>query len=476
MGSLSAACLLANKGKKITIIEQNYLPGGCTSSYWRKGFVFESGATTFVGLDKGQPLHYLTQKLGIQWQATPLALPMQIRLKDGSIINRYQPTELWIQEAKAEFGYPNQEAFWKLCYRISKFVWEVSLKQLLFPPTNFRDLVFCINHATLKQAWYARWTFVSMKQLLKLYNLYQNQRFVEFVNAQLLITAQNTCEHVNVLFGATALCYTNYSNYYIKGGMMGCVNPLLDFLYEHNAEVNLRERVIKVSRTGSAYRVITTKSEYFTKAVFCGIPLNNWLEICDFTPKSKQKSAMPARMLNSAFQVGIGFKSSKKFNSLHYQIHLEKPLPYIQALTLFVSLNHDTDTERCDVPGTRVMSVSTHWPTPDKAIPELDKSVMEKMVIDTLVKHQFFTYEDVVYSHSSTPDSWEKWTGRKWGFVGGYPQYMHIKPWQMPDARIDNQGAYLVGDSAYPGQGIPGVALSGIIAYHKYMRDQGLQP
>ncbi|MEL6556775.1 MAG: NAD(P)-binding protein [Bacteroidota bacterium] len=48
LGSLTAASLLCHKGLNVGIIEQNYLPGGCTSSYWRKGFVFESGATTLV--------------------------------------------------------------------------------------------------------------------------------------------------------------------------------------------------------------------------------------------------------------------------------------------------------------------------------------------------------------------------------------------------------------------------------------------
>ena len=41
MGALSAAVLLAKENLNVIIIEQNWQPGGCTSSYWRKGFVFE---------------------------------------------------------------------------------------------------------------------------------------------------------------------------------------------------------------------------------------------------------------------------------------------------------------------------------------------------------------------------------------------------------------------------------------------------
>ncbi|MBY0424569.1 MAG: NAD(P)-binding protein, partial [Cytophagales bacterium] len=77
MGSLTTASLLVNQKANILVLEQNYLPGGCTSSYWRKGFVFESGATTLVGLDEGMPLEYLTRKLGIQLPAVKLEIPMQ---------------------------------------------------------------------------------------------------------------------------------------------------------------------------------------------------------------------------------------------------------------------------------------------------------------------------------------------------------------------------------------------------------------
>jgi phytoene dehydrogenase-like protein len=48
---------------------------------------------------------------------------------------------------------------------------------------------------------------------------------------------------------------------------------------------------------------------------------------------------------------------------------------------------------------------------------------------------------------------------------------MKIKPWQMLDARLDHHKAYMVGDTVYPGQGIPGVTLSGIIAAEKLLRD-----
>ena len=37
----------------------------------------------------------------------------------------------------------------------------------------------------------------------------------------------------------------------------------------------------------------------------------------------------------------------------------------------------------------------------------------------------------------------------------------------MVDSRLDGKGAFICGDSVYPGQGIPGTCLSGIIAWNK---------
>lgn len=475
MGGLTTACLLAKNGQKVAVLEQNYLPGGCTSSYWRKGFVFESGATTLVGLDEHMPLKYLLDQLGVDLPAWELDLPMQVYLKDGTRINRYKPLNDWIAEAERVFGAKNQRPFWEFCYEVSQFVWETSLKQTSFPPSNFNDLLLAARRASLKQLRFAGYSLISMKQLLKKFGLLQNQRFVDFVNEQLLITAQNYLDEVNVLFGATALCYTNYSNFYVKGGLINLVNPLVGYLENQGSEVFLRTGVKSIRKEGKHYVVDSVKSgEFRCRYVVSGLPLNNTLELFEGeTKKRVMGKNMPSELLNSAFQMGIGFRKRRDFESIHHQIHLEAPLPQTGSHSIFVSLNHPDDPSRTDDPNHMVASVSTHVPNPQNTIMD-NKQLAEEAVISQLEALDFLKREDIVYSHSSTPQGWYKWTRRAFGFVGGYPQYMRIKPWQMMDVRLDGQGAYLCGDTTYPGQGIPGVTLSGIIAYEKLKRDHKL--
>ena len=131
---------------------------------------------------------------------------MQVLLKDGTLINRYESLEAWISEAERVFGVKGQRPFWESCFKVSEFVWSNSLKQRLFPPSNLKDVLNAVRNVSLQQFKNLPNAFLSVDQVLKKYGLDRDERFIEFVNEQLLITAQNHIAEVNfcALFGATA--------------------------------------------------------------------------------------------------------------------------------------------------------------------------------------------------------------------------------------------------------------------------------
>jgi C-3',4' desaturase CrtD len=470
MGALTTATLLAQQGTKVLVLEQNYLPGGCTSSYWRKGFVFEAGATTLIGLDKGMPLFELLKKTGIHLDKIQLEVPMQVTLKDGQTLTRFQDLNQWITEAESVFSKSGQRPFWETCYKITKSVWEISSTQTSFPPENFSDLVQMSKRVSWQQIKSLPYAFISTQDLIKKYGLDQNRSFCEFIDEQLIITAQNNRHEVNALFGATSLCYTNFGNYYLKGGLINLVTPFIDFIKAKGGELHFREKVTHVEYNNGFYYVQTNKNTYKAKNIVSGIPLNNTLDIYPAINSQHIRSKLlPATELNSAFQVGLAFRTEKPITCLHHQIHLEKPIKGLNSKSIFLSLSHPNDESRSDEPGITVGSVSTHLSLPQHSI--LDKNALREQILNILIENGFFQKEDLLYSHASDQLDWEKWTNRKWGFVGGYPQSISRKPWTMPGARLDGKRAYICGDSVYPGQGIPGVVLSGIIAYEKMKLD-----
>jgi phytoene dehydrogenase-like protein len=203
------------------------------------------------------------------------------------------------------------------------------------------------------------------------------------------------------------------------------------------------------------------------------IPVNNTLPLfqngaAHSLEKKYQRKILPTDQLNGAFSLGIAFRKHREFDCIHHQIHLPRPIPGLHSNSIFLSLSHPEDTTRC-APGECVASVSSHAGIhPDQP---LDKAAITGAILALLEEKDFLRRDHILLQHASTPGGWEKWTLRQGGFVGGYPQYMKIRPWNMIDARMDGKGAYLCGDSTYPGQGIPGACLSGIIAFEKLQQD-----
>lgn len=470
-GSLTVAALLAKRGLKVGVLEQAKYPGGCSSSFKRKGYWFETGATTLVGLDEYMPLRYLLDETGVEVPVLKLEPPMQVHLPNGETLTRFGNLEKWIAEAERVFGQHNQRPFWEHCYKISQQVWRTSLQQRSFPFSNLKDLMLSAARARPGQLQLLPAAFRTMEDMLRHYDLLQNKLFVDFVNEQLLITAQNKLNEVNELFGATALCYTLYSNYYVPGGLVNLVNPIVNYISKEGSEVLYGQKVQRVTKEKDCYTTITNKGSFRSRFVISGIPLNNTLQLFEDEKiqQKLQKYVMPSEMLNGAFTMGLVLKGQAAPEVLHHQVHVPEGLPLIGSKSIFISFSHPEDNMRAPA-GEVVASISTHVKHPEQTIIQ-DKAVIEAAIVEALIRQKLIRRESIVYEQTATPGAWIFWTQRAYGAVGGYPQYRHVKPWQMKDARLDHKGAYLCGDTVYPGQGIVGVCLSGIIAAGKLLQD-----
>jgi len=475
MAGLSAAALLARDGAAVTVYERNWMTGGCSSTYSRKGYRFETGATTLVGLDQGMPLAVLLHSLGIELEAERLELPMQVHM-DGAVINRYNHLEQWIQEAEMHFGPHNQAGFWQECMRVAEQVWAVSTRQLTFPPQNLTDLCGMARRVQVRQLALLPPVLNSMYALLRRHNLHNNRHFIRFIDEQLLITAQNTHKGVNGAFGCTALAYTLFGNYYLNGGMSTLVDKMADYIRVKGGQIILRHAVSELVPEHHGWRIIGenegSEAEHHD-AIVSAIPINNLVELLPKQhPKTHQLSrrCFTSDQLYSAFQLGVGYIPKTSLQSIHHQIHLTRPLPELGSRSIFVSLHPETDASRAPA-GRATASISTHWPNPGHLWVDSFEAIIES-ILKEVEQAGIIERSKIDYLHDSGPRSWEKWTGRKWGFVGGYPQQTNIPPWKMQGARSGFAGLYLCGDSTYPGQGIPGAVLSGMIAHNKLKGDR----
>jgi C-3',4' desaturase CrtD len=481
IGGLTAGAMVARHKKKVLVLEANYLPGGCCSSYPRKGYIFESGATTLMGFDAHQPLHTLQKALGFSIVKKEIDPSMTVWM-DGLKILKPKDFEAWLQIALDTFGHePGVEKFWRLAWKLSNIVWKISGTNLRFPPVSIKDLAYIALQNNPWDAFYLRYAFMTTETMLNKMGLSENKKLRRFLDEQLMITAQNTCAHTPFLFAAPAICYTNYSNYYLPGGMISLPKALQRELRWRGSELRLRRKVVSVCKDeNNIWTVSDHKGNvYQAKTVLSNIPVWNLNDITEGElAKWSQKEADRYPEYRGAFTMGIVTKDTYPDDmTLHHQIILpeNETLPHCGSTSIFVSFSDRGDTIRCPE-GERVLSISTHVEHPGKwlSIPDAydaQKAETELFILSKLEQYlPGFRAEHIVYQIASTPLSWEKWTGRKEGTVGGIPQDIRQPLFTMSGALTPEKSFYRCGDTVYPGQGVPGVALGGIIAAERIIK------
>lgn len=481
IGGLTAGAMVARHKKKVLVLEANYLPGGCCSSYPRKGYIFESGATTLMGFDTHQPLHTLQKALGFSIVKKEIDPSMTVWL-DGEKILKPKDFETWLQIALDTFGHePGVEKFWRLAWKLSNMVWKISGTNLRFPPVSIKDLAYIALQNNPWDAFYLRYAFMTTESMLKKMGLSENKKLRRFLDEQLMITAQNTCAHTPFLFAAPAICYTNYSNYYLPGGMISLPKALQRELRWRGSELRLRRKVVSVCKDKNNIWTVTDHkgNVYQAKTVLSNIPVWNLNDITEGElAKWSQKEADRYPEYRGAFTMGIVTKDTYPDDmTLHHQIILpeNETLPHCGSTSIFVSFSDRGDTIRCPE-GERVLSISTHVEHPKNwlSIPDAydaQKSETEHFILSKLEQYlPGFRAEHIVYQIASTPLSWERWTGRKEGTVGGIPQDIRQPLFTMSGALTPEKSFYRCGDTVYPGQGVPGVALGGIIAAERIIK------
>ncbi len=481
MGGITAATILAKKGYSVLLLEASHVAGGCSSSYYRKGFIFESGATTLIGFDENQPLRELEKLVDVNIPKQLITPPMVVHL-NGKKIVRWQDKKQWIQEVVHHFGEEvEQTEFWNLIFRISDVVWKAALNNKTFPPNRMVEWLDLLRN-DFRDIWILPHAFSSVKQTAIGIGI-SNPDFFSFMDEQLMITAQATTDETPFLFGAPALSYTNSKNYYVPGGLIEMVNTLINRFTEFGGNFRKKEAVQVIEKNDDEYRITTGKNNtYIAETVVSNLPVWNMADITQgriaeyFSEESKKFNKAWG-----AFTMGI-VTEDVYFNEmpLHHQIHFttKEKIQGLDSDSIFVSFSKKDDSLRAKK-GYRVINVSTHtfpepWFDPALDYNKTKKAVQQKIVEILEDKLPGFSQAEIKLLFSSTPVSWSQWVYRKKGRVGGIPQQMCRSLVDWTPSRTPFDGLFLCGDTVFPGQGIPGVTLSGInVSYRvdKYLKN-----
>lgn len=461
-GGLAAAALLLKQGRSVVVLEAGGLPGGCGQTFRRGPYRFDAGATTICGAEGDLPLARLAEALDVDFGLTRVDPGMSVWLA-GKRIERYTDRRAWIDEACSHFG-SAQRPLWNELFRVADLGWRIARQANRYPPRSARDLLHAASVVGTDGLKFVPSMLTSTARCVRRQLGSVPAGFARFVDDQLLITAQARASDVPLLVGAMGLTYTNYGNYSSPGGVGGLAETLVRKIRSLDGSVRYGNRVDGIEAVDGGFRLRTRRGDILARGVVSNLTIWNMGDIGRGAIGKYFRRQRSARLdAWGAFTAYLGVRDTfGDDRTLHHQILFDEPLPITGSRSAFVSLSPKDDGTRAPE-GRRAVTVSTHtdvapWWALDAAAYEDAKERVIEALLERISSSSELGRLVVESRLSGTPRTFVRYTNRSLGRVGGIPATFGALA-GMTGPITPFAGLFMVGDTVYPGQGIPAVVL-----------------
>ncbi len=475
IGGLTAGALLARRGYRVLILDQALVPGGCASTFKRKGFTFDVGATQVAGLEPGGIHHRIFTELEIDLpKATPCDPACAVYLPgETEPINVWRDPQRWQTERRRQF--PGTEPFWQLLATLFQASWAFQGRDPVLPPRNLWDLwqlIKAVRPGTLTTLPY---TFLTVGDALRGYGLGNNQRLRTFLDLQLKLYSQVDAESTSLLYAATALSVSQLPQglFHLQGSMQVLSDRLVDALKRDGGQLLMRHTVEKIhvkdgfvtgvviqnQQTGEIW---TEPAEY----VVANVTVQNLVQLLgENAPKGYKHRVEKLPLASGAFVVYLGVDESAIPSGCppHLQFFYDADGPIGENNSLFVSVSKPGDGRahpgQATIIASSFVDPTSWWRCEDY---QLMKQQYTEQAIARLKQFFHLTPENIRHQEAATPRTFARYTARDQGIVGGIGQRIPtFGPFGFAN-RTPIKHLWLVGDSTHPGEGTAGVSYSAL--------------
>ncbi len=260
LGGLTCGATLAKSGKKVLVLEQHELIGGCATCFKRKGMLIDAGLHEMdFGSEKTDMKHIIFKKLGLFEKITLVPLPSawSVKVLDSKLESqgtnsaniKTTPTNSKIQnfliphkttkEALIKY-FPHEKKgiesyFKKLNFQARlnyKFPFDMGFLEFFFAPLH---TLFFLSLSAIRQR----------KVGFMLDKLIKDSKLKKILNINMAYYHYNAWK---LNWNSHAIAQTNYyhQGVYIKGGSQSLSNALADIIKENGGEVRAKCDVKKI--------------------------------------------------------------------------------------------------------------------------------------------------------------------------------------------------------------------------------------
>jgi len=484
IGGLTAGALLAHRGYQVLVLDQAIAPGGCASTFKRKGFTFDVGATQVAGLEPGGIHYRIFSELGIELPAAIPCDPACAVYLPGETkpINVWRDPQKWKAERQQQF--PGSERFWQLVDGLFKASWAFQERNPVLPPRNAWDLwqlMKAVRPGTLTTLPY---TFLTVGDALRGHGLEDDWRLRTFLDLQLKLYSQVDAEETALLYAATALSVSQLPQglFHLQGSMQVLSDRLESALTRDSGKLLMHHKVerIRVENgkvTGVVIRNQKTGEVWTEPAdhVVANVTVQNLVQLLGKNApqgyKHRVEKLPPAA---GAFVVYLGVDESAIPLGCppHLQFMYDANGPIGENNSLFVSVSHPGDGR---APAGQATIIASSFVDPQAWWRGDDYEAMKQKYTEEAIAHlsQFFhlTPETILHQEAATPRTFTRFTARDRGIVGGIGQRVStFGPFGFAN-RTPIKHLWLVGDSTHPGEGTAGVSYSALTVFRQIQAD-----
>ncbi|MBW4418595.1 MAG: C-3',4' desaturase CrtD [Myxacorys californica WJT36-NPBG1] len=474
IGGLTAGALLAHRGYNVMMLDQAIVPGGCASTFKRKGFTFDVGATQVAGLEPGGIHHRIFSELNIALPDATFCDPACAVYLPGETqpINVWRDPERWKAERQRQF--PGSEPFWQLLADLFHRSWAFQMRDPVLPPRNIWDLwqlTKALRPATLLTVPH---TFSTVGDALQGYGLNHDRRLKTFLDLQLKLYSQVDANETALLYAATALGVSQHPHglFHLQGSMQVLSDRLVESLERDGGTLLMRHTVERIHTqdnrpTGVTVRNQKTGETWLEPAdqVIANVTVQDLVRLLgENAPQGYGRRVEKLPPASGAFVIYLGVERSAIPENCppHLQFLYDYDGPIGENNSLFVSVSHPGDGRSPDGQATIIASSFTDV----KAWQQGDYDVMKQQYAEEAIARlgQFFklNQDTVIYQEAATPQTFQRYTARDRGIVGGIGQRIStFGPFGFAN-RTPVDHLWLVGDSTHPGEGTAGVSYSAL--------------
>ncbi|NDJ16606.1 C-3',4' desaturase CrtD [Myxacorys almedinensis] len=474
IGGLTAGALLAHRGYNVTVFDQAIVPGGCASTFKRKGFTFDVGATQVAGLEPGGIHHRIFSELEIDLPKATFCDPACAVYLPGETepINVWRDPERWKAERQRQF--PGSEPFWQLLADLFRRSWAFQMRDPVLPPRSGWDLWQLTKALRPDTLLTVPHTFSTVGDALRGYGLERDRRLKTFLDLQLKLYSQVDADETALLYAATALGVSQQPHglFHLHGSMQVLSDRLMDALKRDGGKLVMRHTVEQIHTQGKQTLGVTIRDQSTDETwlepadhVVANVTLQDLVRLLgENAPHGYQRRVEKLPPASGAFVLYLGVDHSAIPENCppHLQFLYNYDGAIAENNSLFVSVSRAGDGRAPEGKATIIASSFTDVMAWEQGNYDAMKQRYAEAAIARL--GQFFTLntETIIHQESATPRTFQRYTGRAQGIVGGIGQRIPtFGPFGFAN-RTPVHHLWLVGDSTHPGEGTAGVSYSAL--------------